>query len=146
MSRSDYAAVFFQVPEQKKIYERNDLSLKIYSETMTYADLTFGIALFAVIVKEKIVFSGLIKVFISKNFSLCPLCLPVIWSKPEWYSKYPWNVFNNTNLTLISLITFTQQMFLVPLCTESTAPRRTWCLLSGSLQGVGGSTQTGDFT
>lgn len=65
--------LFLQVPEQN-LYKRNNLSVKTYSETMTYGDLIFGIVvLFEVIMKEKIVFSGLIRVFTSKNFSLVPL-------------------------------------------------------------------------
>lgn len=40
---------------------------------MKCASLIFGIVLFAVIMKEKIVFSGLTKAFTSKNFSLGPL-------------------------------------------------------------------------
>lgn len=76
--------LFLQVPEQN-LYKRNNLSVKTYSETMTYGNLIFGIVvLFEVIMKEKIVFSGLIRVFTSKNFSLVPLCLPVIWSTSKW--------------------------------------------------------------
>lgn len=44
--------LFLQVPEWN-FYKRNNLSLKFYAETVTYANLIFGIVvLFVVIMKE----------------------------------------------------------------------------------------------
>lgn len=66
MPTSDYAAVL-QVPEWN-FYKKNNLFLKFYAETVTYANLIFGIVLFVVIMKEDSVLRAHQNFYLQKFF------------------------------------------------------------------------------